>query len=78
MVNGYEVDFFWPELGLVVETDGLLYHRTPAQQNRALRRDQAHTAAGMTPLRFSHAQVKHEPSYVRAKLATVAKRLGGS
>jgi hypothetical protein len=22
-LNGYEVDFFWPELGLVVETDGL-------------------------------------------------------
>lgn len=75
MVNGFEVDFFWPGLGLVVETDGLRYHRTPAQQNRALLRDQAHTAAGMTPLRFSYAQVKFEPGYVRAKLATVAKRL---
>jgi hypothetical protein len=31
-VNGHRVDFFWPELGLVVETDGLRYHRTPAQQ----------------------------------------------
>ena len=29
-VNGFEVDFHWPELGLVVETDGLRYHRTPA------------------------------------------------
>jgi hypothetical protein len=28
-VNGFEVDFFWPNLGLVVETDGLRYHRTP-------------------------------------------------
>jgi hypothetical protein len=28
-VNGFEVDFFWPDLGLVVETDGLRYHRTP-------------------------------------------------
>ena len=26
-VNGYEVDFFWPDLGLVVETDGLRYQR---------------------------------------------------
>ena len=25
----FRVDFFWPELGLVVETDGLRYHRTP-------------------------------------------------
>jgi uncharacterized protein len=29
-VNGFEVDFYWPELGLVIETDGLRYHRTPA------------------------------------------------
>jgi hypothetical protein len=27
-VNGYRVDFNWPELGLVLETDGLRYHRT--------------------------------------------------
>ena len=31
-VNGFRVDFFWPELGLVVETDGLTYHRTPVAQ----------------------------------------------
>jgi hypothetical protein len=47
-VNGYEVDFFWPRLRLVVETDGLSYHRTPAEQAEDRRRDQAHTAAGMT------------------------------
>ena len=29
-VNGFRVDFYWPDLGLVVETDGLRYHRTPA------------------------------------------------
>lgn len=28
-VNGFRVDFFWRELGLVVETDGLRCHRTP-------------------------------------------------
>jgi hypothetical protein len=28
-VNGFKVDFFWPELGLIVETDGLRHHRTP-------------------------------------------------
>jgi len=26
--NGHEVDFHWPELGMVVETDGLRYHRS--------------------------------------------------
>ena len=52
-LNGFKVDFFWPQLGLVVETDGLRYHRTPAQQARDRVRDQAHAAAGLTPLRFT-------------------------
>jgi hypothetical protein len=29
-LNGFKVDFYWPELGVVVETDGLRYHRTAA------------------------------------------------
>src|SRR4051794_27635405 len=47
VVNGFEVDFHWPELGLVVETDGLRYHRTPSAQARDRLRDQAHVAAGL-------------------------------
>src|SRR5919109_4675237 len=64
-VNGFDVDFYWSDLGLVVETDGLRYHRTPAQQARDRVRDQIHFAAGLTPLRFTHAQVRFEPDYVR-------------
>ena len=74
-VNGFKVDFYWHELGLVVETDGLRYHRTPAQQARDRERDQAHTAAGLTQLRFTRAQVEFEPNRVRTILATVARRL---
>src|SRR5205814_5987973 len=54
-LNGFKVDFYWPEFDLVVETDGLRYHRTPAQQARDTLRDQAHAAAGLTRLRFTHA-----------------------
>ena len=74
-LNGYKVDFYWPHLGLVVETDGLRYHRTPAQQARDRLRDQAHTAAGMTPLRFTHEQVRFEARYVHETLRAVAMRL---
>jgi very-short-patch-repair endonuclease len=74
-VNGYRVDFYWPELGLVVETDGLRYHRTPAQQAEDRRRDQAHTAAGLTVLRFTRAQVRYEPGHVEAIVTAVALRL---
>lgn len=69
VVNGWEVDFYWPDLGLVVETDGLRYHRTPTTQTRDARRDRAHALAGMTPLRFTHYEVKHEPTVVRAELS---------
>lgn len=74
VVNGYEVDFYWPELGLVVETDGLRYHRTPQQQAADLKRDQAHTAAGLTCCRFSHGQIRYEPRYVEGVLRLLAQR----
>lgn len=73
-VNEFEVDFYWPDLGLVVETDGLRYHRTPAEQARDRLRDQAHTAAGLTQLRFTHEQVRYEPEYVQRILAQTASR----
>lgn len=74
-LNGFKVDFYWPDLRLVVETDGLRYHRTPGQQAKDRRRDQAHTAAGLTPLRFTHAQVRFEANYVRTVLRRVAGHL---
>jgi very-short-patch-repair endonuclease len=74
-LNGFRVDFHWPGLRLVVETDGLRYHRTPAQQARDRLRDQAHAVAGLTPLRFTHAQIRFEPRHVQATLAAVAGRL---
>jgi very-short-patch-repair endonuclease len=77
-INGFKVDFYWPDLGLVVETDGLRYHRTPARQARDRRRDQAHAVAGLTPLRFTHEQVCYEAAHVRAALLAVARRLEGA
>jgi very-short-patch-repair endonuclease len=72
-VTGHEVDFHFPDLKLVVETDGLTYHRTPAQQAKDRERDQDHSAAGLFPLRFTHAQIKFEPDHVvRILRATAA------
>lgn len=77
-VNGFKVDFFWPDLGLVVETDGLTYHRTPAQQMRDRVRDQTHTSAGTAHLRFTHSQVRHEPEYVLGMLVATARGRGAN
>lgn len=74
-VSGYRVDFYWPDLGLVVETDGWRHHRTPGEQTTDRRRDQAHAKAGLTTLRFAERQVRHEPRQVRATLSAIMRRL---
>jgi very-short-patch-repair endonuclease len=70
-VNGFRVDFLWPALGLVVETDGLRYHRTAAQQTKDRHRDQTLTTAGFVVLRFTHAQVRFDAAHVVATLRAV-------
>lgn len=75
VVNEFEVDFYWPDLGLVVETDGWRYHRTPSAQTRDALRFQTHVANGLTPLRFSHYQVKYEPAHVKDVLTRTAANL---
>ncbi|CAN5177639.1 hypothetical protein BH24ACT23_BH24ACT23_05870 [soil metagenome] len=73
MHNGWEVDFLWRDLGLVVETDSLRYHRTAAQQTRDRIRDHAHQSAGDTPVRFTHSQVRYEPAHVERTLKRIVK-----
>jgi len=75
VLNGFEVDFFFPGLGLVIETDGLRYHRTPSTQARDARRDRAHLLAGMTPLRFTHYEIKYERAQVRSELRQIGDTL---
>jgi hypothetical protein len=76
VVNGYEVDFYWPDLALVVEADSLPYHRNAIKQSRDLMRDQVHTAAGLTTLRFTHWQVAHDRGHVEAILASTRRACG--
>jgi very-short-patch-repair endonuclease len=77
-VNGYRVDFYWPDLGLVVEADGWRYHRTAGEQATDHRRDQAHTKDGLTTLRFAESQIRYEPRRVTATLSSVAARLSNT
>lgn len=69
----YRVDFFWPEHGLVVETDSLRHHRTAAEQAVDLSRDQTHARRGLRTVRFTHSQVFHRPGHVRAVLGDVLR-----
>lgn len=74
-VSGYRVDFYWPQLGLVAEADGWRYHRTAGEQATDHRRDQAHTVAALTTLRFSEHQIRYRPEEVTRTLAAVARRI---
>ena len=74
-VLGYEADFYFPSLGLVVETDGLRYHRTPSQQARMAKRDQVHQAAGLRVLRFTHWQIAYAPNEVVEVLRRIRPHL---
>jgi very-short-patch-repair endonuclease len=71
----YRVDFFWPELGLVVEADSLRHHRTAAEQATDLARDQAHARAGLRTLRFNHLQIFRRADYVQAVLVDTFRHL---
>jgi very-short-patch-repair endonuclease len=75
-VLGHETDFFFPDHDLIVEADGLRYHRTASQQARMVRRDQKHVAAGYTVLRFTHWQIAHAPAEVTGVLRQVGARRG--
>jgi very-short-patch-repair endonuclease/predicted transcriptional regulator of viral defense system len=74
-VLDYEVDFHFADLDLIVETDGLRYHRTPSQQARMARRDQTHVAAVLRVLRFTHWQIAHAPDEVTAVLRRMRTHL---
>lgn len=77
-VNGYKVDFHWPALNFVIETDGGRFHRTPFQQRNDRRRDQAHTLAGTAFLRFTHSQIRWERPYVKWSVSKLARDLMAS
>jgi very-short-patch-repair endonuclease len=74
-VNEFRVDFYWSDIGFVLEADSFRHHRTALKQRRDLVRDQTHVARGLVPLRVSHWQVAHERPYVVDLLRQVTARL---
>lgn len=74
-VNGYRVDFYFPHLGFVIETDGGRFHRTAFQQTKDRYRDQAHTLANTAFLRFTHGQIRYDRPHVEWAIATKAADL---
>ena len=73
-VAGYEVDFFWAERRLVVETDGAAFHRTAGAFEEDRRRDATLQIAGYRVVRFTWRQVVNDPGGVAATLKELCYR----
>jgi very-short-patch-repair endonuclease len=66
---GYVADFLWPELKLIVETDGFDFHSSRSAFEHDRRRDQKLAAAGFTVIRVTPRQLREEPYAVIARIA---------
>jgi very-short-patch-repair endonuclease len=55
-------DFFWPEWGLVVETDGVAFHSTAWAKRRDAEKDLAMRGLGLSVLRLRWAEVVDRPA----------------
>ena len=75
MVGSHEVDFFWPEHRLIVETDGAGTHLTANAFEDDRRKDAELTTLGYRVVRFTWRQVVEQP---RATLATLVLLLGAA
>jgi very-short-patch-repair endonuclease len=73
-VAGFNADFFWPEVGLIVEVDGGDFHRPRPAFERDHRRDIVHKDAGHEVLRVSGQQLDQEPVYIAAVIVRAYDR----
>ena len=61
-------DFLWPEQLVVVETDGVDFHRTAAKRRRDAEKDEALTALGLTVIRLRWGDVVERPFETAARI----------
>jgi very-short-patch-repair endonuclease len=75
-VAGHEVDFYWPEHNLIVETDGVGTRLNPTafEQDRA--RDARRTALGYRVIRMTWRQLTERPQEVARILRSLLSRAG--
>ena len=73
IVEGHEVDFFWPDQRVVVETDGRETHFTLTAYEGDRARDARMLALGYRTMRASERQVRRDPATVANTLSAVLR-----
>lgn len=74
IVNGYLVDFLWPDAKVILEVDGYATHGSRDAFERDRKRDQVHAAAGYIVIRITWHQLINEPLAVIARIAQALAR----
>jgi very-short-patch-repair endonuclease len=74
-IGPWEVDFYWPSVGLVVEVDAYSTHSSPRAFERDRRKDGELTDAGLTVRRATADQVRDTPEAVVARIRRNLHRL---
>ena len=70
--HGFELDFYWPQLRLNVEVDGVEWHSTRDRINADRERDAKLIAAGIQVLRFTWDQLQQQAEMVASLAAAMA------
>ena len=68
VIEGWPVDVFWRDEGVVAELDGVDNHHSPGQIDRDRRKELALRAIGLVVLRYSTPQVAEQGALVIADL----------
>ena len=68
-LHGYQVDFYWPEYGLIVEIDSGRWHGKPEALERDHRKNAHLRAKGYEVIRYMYSQLQRDRDFVIAELA---------
>jgi very-short-patch-repair endonuclease len=71
LVEGYEVDAYWPAARLIVELDSWEFHHDRSAFERDRERDAVLQAAGYRVIRITWRRLTEEPAAVAALLRSL-------
>lgn len=74
-VGPWTPDFLWPDHQVVVETDGVDFHRTPAKRERDRRKDAYLTAHSLSVTRLTWSDVTEKPAATAQRVAAALLRV---
>ena len=74
VVAGFELDFFWPGLGIAVEVDGFRFHKSRGSFESDRRRDLDLAAAGVHVIRITWRQVVDDEAATLVRLVRALDR----